>query len=35
MTGGMLFLCVYLLVTSFRVNGDLKALLIGEGRAAA
>ncbi|MEL7033586.1 MAG: hypothetical protein AAGL97_09590 [Pseudomonadota bacterium] len=33
--GGMLFLTVYLLIVSFRVNGDLKALLIGEGRAAA
>lgn len=33
--GGMMFLTVYLLVISFRVNGDLKALLIGEGRAAA
>jgi len=34
MTGGMLFLSIYLLVMSFRVNGDLKVLLIGEGRAA-
>ena len=33
--GGMGFLTVYLLVESFRVNGDLKALLIGEARAAA
>ena len=33
--GGMLFLTAYLLIMSFRVNGDLKALLIGEGRAAA
>ncbi len=33
--GGMMFLTIYLLITSFRVNGDLKALLIGEGRAAA
>ena len=33
--GGMLFLCIYILVSSARVNGDLKALLIGEGRAAA
>lgn len=33
--GGMMFLTVYLLIVSFRVNGDLKALLIGEGRAAA
>ena len=32
--GGMLFLTVYILVISFRVNGDLKALLVGEGRAA-
>ena len=33
--GGMMFLTIYLLIISFRVNGDLKALLIGEGRAAA
>ena len=33
--GGMLFLTLYLLIMSFRVNGDLKTLLIGEGRAAA
>ncbi len=32
--GGMMFLTVYLLIMSFRVNGDLKALLIGERRAA-
>ena len=32
--GGMMFLTVYLLIMSFRVNGDLKALLIGEARAA-
>lgn len=32
--GGMLFLTVYLLIISFRVNGDLKVLLLGEGRAA-
>ena len=34
LTGGMLFLCIYLLVMSFRVNGDLKALILGEARAA-
>ncbi|MEM9180370.1 MAG: hypothetical protein AAGA89_11685 [Pseudomonadota bacterium] len=32
--GGMMFLTVYLLIMSFRVNGDLKALLIGDRRAA-
>ncbi|MEO1552897.1 MAG: hypothetical protein AAFR82_03105 [Pseudomonadota bacterium] len=32
--GGMLFLTIYILVISFRVNGDLKALLLGEGRVA-
>lgn len=32
--GGMMFLTVYLLIMSFRVDGDLKALLIGERRAA-
>ncbi|MEO1659557.1 MAG: hypothetical protein AAFR51_01110 [Pseudomonadota bacterium] len=32
--GGMLFLCIYLLIMSFRVNGDLTTLLIGEKRAA-
>ena len=35
LTGGMLFLTIYLLIMSFKVNGDLKALLIGERRAAA
>ena len=33
--GGMMFLTIYLLIVSFRVNGDLKALLLGEGRARA
>lgn len=33
--GGMGFLTVYLLIESFRVNGDLKALLVGPVRAAA
>lgn len=33
--GGMGFLTVYLLIESFRVNGDLKALLLGPERAAA
>lgn len=33
--GGMVFLTVYLLIESFRVNGDLKALLLGARRAAA
>lgn len=33
--GGMGFLTVYLLVESFRVNGDFKALLLGANRAAA
>lgn len=32
--GGMLFLAIYLLVVSFQVNGDIKALLIGPQRAA-
>ncbi|MEM6555256.1 MAG: hypothetical protein AAF642_05235 [Pseudomonadota bacterium] len=32
--GGMMFLTVYLLIMSFRVDGDLKALLIGERGAA-
>ena len=35
LTGGMLFLTIYLLIISFRVNGDLKALLLGARRAAA
>lgn len=34
LTGGMLFLCIYLLIMSVRVNGDLKALILGEARAA-
>ena len=33
--GGMLFLTIYILIQSFRLIGDLRALLIGEGRAAA
>lgn len=33
--GGMLFLTLYILIQSFRLDADLKALLIGEGRAAA
>lgn len=33
--GGMGFLTVYLLIESFRVNGDFKALLLGANRAAA
>jgi hypothetical protein len=31
--GGMLFLSIYLLVLSFRCNGDIKAMLLGERRA--
>ncbi|MFO1255994.1 MAG: hypothetical protein U1E37_10040 [Sphingomonadaceae bacterium] len=31
--GGMLFLSIYLLVQSHRTNGDMKVLLLGEGRA--
>jgi len=30
--GGALFLSVYLLIVSFRVNGNIKALLLGEAR---
>jgi hypothetical protein len=33
--GGMLFLSAYLLVASFRANGDVKVLLLGARRAAA
>jgi hypothetical protein len=33
--GGALFLSVYLFVESFRVQGDVRALLLGEARAAA
>ena len=33
--GGMLYLAIYLLVVSFRVDGDLKILLLGPGRAKA
>ncbi|MCU0658383.1 MAG: hypothetical protein MUF64_24915 [Polyangiaceae bacterium] len=29
--GGVLFLSVYLLIVSFRVKGDIRALLLGEG----
>lgn len=32
--GGMLFLSIYLLVQSFGANGDVRVLLLGEGRAA-
>lgn len=31
--GGMLFLSSYLLIHSFKTQGDLKALLLGEARA--
>lgn len=33
--GGMLFLSIYLLVHSYRANGDIKVLLLGEARAKA
>jgi len=33
--GGMLFLTIYLLVVSFRVNGDIKAMLLGRPRSTA
>jgi hypothetical protein len=33
--GGAPFLCSYLLVASFKANGDVKALLLGTQRAAA
>jgi hypothetical protein len=33
--GGMLFLSVYLLLASFKANGDVKVLLLGARRAAA
>ena len=32
--GGMLFLSIYLLIQTGRVRGDMKVLLLGEGRAA-
>lgn len=32
--GGMPFLASYLLVHSYRAKGDIKVLLLGEGRAA-
>lgn len=32
--GGMLFLSIYLLVHTGRAGGDVKVLLLGEGRAA-
>jgi len=32
--GGMLFLSIYLLIHSFRTKGDIRALLLGKGRAA-
>lgn len=32
--GGMLFLSIYLLVHSYRAGGDIRVLLLGEGRAA-
>jgi hypothetical protein len=31
--GGMLFLSIYLLFLSFRCNGDIKIMLLGERRA--
>jgi hypothetical protein len=32
--GGAFFLSAYLLIVSFRVNGDIKALLLGEARVS-
>jgi len=32
--GGAPFLCTYLLVASFRANGDIRILLLGEKRAS-
>ncbi|MFO1017306.1 MAG: hypothetical protein U1E03_06885 [Hyphomonadaceae bacterium] len=32
--GGMAFLATYLLITSYKVKGDVKALLLGSQRAA-
>jgi hypothetical protein len=32
--GGAVFLTTYLMITSFQVKGDMKALLLGERRAA-
>jgi hypothetical protein len=32
--GGALFLSAYLFVESFRVRGDMKALMLGQDRAA-
>jgi hypothetical protein len=32
--GGAPFLCAYLLIASFRTNGDVKELLLGKRRAA-
>lgn len=33
--GGMLFLSAYLLIATFRTNGDIVAVMLGEKRAAA
>ncbi|ANP47193.1 hypothetical protein [Candidatus Viadribacter manganicus] len=33
--GGMMFLTIYLLVVSYQVKGDIKALLLGQARALA
>lgn len=33
--GGMMFLTVYLLIVSYEVKGDVKALLLGKSRATA
>lgn len=33
--GGMMFLTIYLLAASYQVKGDVKALLLGQQRAAA
>lgn len=32
--GGAFFLSAYLFIVSFKVNGDIKALLLGEARAS-
>lgn len=34
LTGGMTFLPIYLLFLSFKTNGDIRLMLLGEARAA-
>lgn len=35
LTGGILFLTIYLLIVSFKTDGDIRKIMLGDKRAAA